>query len=816
MAVLAAPGVTGRRVTQRRDGRMRRAVGGRLVLAWLALSWEFVWPAVWPATLVLGGFLVLSLIGLWSWLPGWIHAAGLLLFAAAFGASAWRGLRDGAWPSEAEAKRRLERRSGLAHRPLAVLTDRLASGAGDPQSAALWQLHRARARAAIRRLSVGLPEAGLARRDPWALRAVLGLFLVIALAGAGGDGGHRLAAAFKPDFSGPVARPAELEAWLTPPAYTAVPPLFLTARDAESGPLRVPEGSTLLARLSGGRGVPVLDVDGALTPFMVVDASAHQLEHVIDRARRITVIQGQRELRSWDLDIVVDRPPTVALAARPLPTPRQALEITYQASDDYGLTSVKASIRRVSETPAAKAGDDERVEVVLPLAGVKLKQAEETSYHDLTAHPWAGLVVMFKLVATDARDQAGESEEIELVLPQRVFHQPVAKALVEQRRMLSRDPANRDRVAMVLGAISLLPEDYFEDVVVHLALRSAQRRLFGDQRDEAISEVQALLWDTALRLEDGNASLAELELREAQRALLDALARDAPDEEVERLMDRLQRALANYLEALAEQSRRMAERGAPPVDPNGIIMRGDDLQRMIERARALSQMGAREAARRLLSELQSILERLRAGAVGDPSQLAAARAMRGLSELMNKQEDLLDQTFSSFRQGRPESGSSYGSIADRQRALRRALGDVMRQIGEAGFDIPRTFGRAERAMRSAREALDDARPGEAVGPQSEALEQLREGAGEMLRAMLGDGGFFDSELDYAGAEDLARDPFGRISGRGRTADDRRIKIPNESDIQRARRILDELYRRAGQRSRPITERNYIDRLLRRF
>lgn len=795
---------------------MRRAIGRRLVLARIALSWERVWPAVWPATIVLGGFLVLALIGLWSRLPGWLHLAGLVLFAAAFGAGVWRGLRDVAWPSNAEAKRRLERSSGIAHRPLAVLTDRLASGAGDPQSAALWQLHRERARAVIRRLRVGLPAAGLARRDPWAVRAVLGLFLVVALAGAGGDGGRRLVAAFKPDFSGPAARPAELEAWLTPPAYTAVPPLFLTARDAESGPLRIPEGSTLLARLSGGRGAPVLDVDGALTPFVVVDASAHQLEHVVDRARRIAVIQGQRELRSWDLDIVVDRPPTVTLAEQPSPTPRQALKIMYQASDDYGLTLVKASIRRASERAVAKASDDERIEVVLPLAGVKLKQAEETSYHDLTAHPWAGLPVRFKLVATDARNQAGESEEIELVLPQRVFHQPVAKALVEQRRMLSHDPENRDRVAEVLAAISLLPVDYFEDVVVHLALRSAQRRLLVDPRHKAISEVQELLWDTALRLEDGNASLAELELREAQRALLDALARDAPDEEVARLMDRLQRALANYLEALAEQSRRMAERGAPPVDPNGIIMRGDELQRMLDRARALSEMGAREAARRLLSELQSILERLRAGAVGDPSQQAIARAMRGLGELMNKQQDLLDQTFRSFRQGRPESGLSYGSMADRQKAMRRALGEIMRQIGEADLAIPRTFGRAERAMRGAREALDDAQPGEAVGPQSEALEHLREGAGEMLRAMIGEGGFFDGEFDYAGAEELARDPFGRISRRGRTVDDGRVKIPDESDIQRARTILDELYRRAGQRSRPTAERDYIDRLLRRF
>jgi hypothetical protein len=43
-----------------------------------------------------------------------------------------------------------------------------------------------------------------------------------------------------------------------------------------------------------------------------------------------------------------------------------------------------------------------------------------------------------------------------------------------------------------------------------------------------------------------------------------------------------------------------------------------------------------------------------------------------------------------------------------------------------------------------------------------------------------------------------------------------VEIPSESDVQRARRILDELRRRAGERNRPALERDYIDRLLKQF
>ncbi|MBU2090588.1 MAG: DUF4175 domain-containing protein, partial [Alphaproteobacteria bacterium] len=61
-----------------------------------------------------------------------------------------------------------------------------------------------------------------------------------------------------------------------------------------------------------------------------------------------------------------------------------------------------------------------------------------------------------------------------------------------------------------------------------------------------------------------------------------------------------------------------------------------------------------------------------------------------------------------------------------------------------------------------------------------------------------------------------RDPFGRPlnnDGNFATGD---VQVPEEADLQRAREIFDELRRRSGDTSRPGFERDYIDRLLRRF
>jgi CheY-like chemotaxis protein len=59
--------------------------GRRVALARAAAAVEVVWPALWPAIAIVGLFLVVSLFGIWAWLPGWLHAFGLFSFAGALG-----------------------------------------------------------------------------------------------------------------------------------------------------------------------------------------------------------------------------------------------------------------------------------------------------------------------------------------------------------------------------------------------------------------------------------------------------------------------------------------------------------------------------------------------------------------------------------------------------------------------------------------------------------------------------------------------------------------------------------------------------------
>ena len=393
-----------------------------------------------------------------------------------------------------------------------------------------------------------------------------------------------------------------------------------------------------------------------------------------------------------------------------------------------------------------------------------------------------------------------------------------------------------------MSSISIAPESYRDDIVVFMGLRIASSRLRFARTPDVVDEVARLLWDLALKIEEGRLSMAEREMRELQKQLMDALARDAPDAELDRLMDQLQEAMQRYLQALAEQAQRMAEQGFEPMpyDPNAQVMEGQEIQRMLERARELAKLGAKDAAREMLSQLQQMLENLQAGRMMQmpPEMRGTDRAIRELGDLMRDQQKLLDETFrrspeggpiprpgqrgqpgdrgGQGRRGRPMPGGGDPTIAEMtagQEALRRRLGEIMRRLGEGLGEIPGALGRAERAMRDARESLGGGEAGPASDFQGQAIDQMAEGMrglAQELARQLGSGQGEDTVL--GGGEE---DPLGRPSARG-GMDTSTVHIPEKADLQRTRAILDELRRRAGQQHRPRLERQYIDRLLDQF
>src|SRR5216684_8196948 len=343
----------------------KRRFTARLRLARAALVWERAWPALWPVLFVLGVFVVAALFDVLPSLPGEAHTGVLALFAlAAAGALLWgwrlAGLR--AWPDTVAARRRIEQASGLPHRPLEALADRPSAPLDGPASV-LWAAHQRRMAEAVRRLRVGWPVAGLARHDPWGVRSVLAILLLLGVVDAGADWRDRVARAFTPAFDGgPAAIAASFDLWLTPPEYTGLAPQFLRTGDSET--VQVASGSTLLAQVHGGSAVPRLAIDGDTSDFAALDKQNFRFEATLASGKLLTLSQGGTVLGRWPIAIIPDNPPTIAFAQPPKATPRAALRLEYQASDDYGVEGAKAVVRREGGSP------EDAIELELPLPGL--------------------------------------------------------------------------------------------------------------------------------------------------------------------------------------------------------------------------------------------------------------------------------------------------------------------------------------------------------------------------------------------------------------------------------------------------------------
>src|SRR5262249_2474409 len=147
-------------------------------------------------------------------------------------------------------------------------------------------------------------------------------------------------------LGGPPPLPPRLDAWINPPSYTGQAPVLVTREGAGPVQLRAPVGSTLLARVHGGRGVPELTLEGRTTPFQSIDPQNHQPATELRIGGRMSVTQNGKELGSWPLEIIPDLPPTVALTKEPGATNRAALRLDYEAKDDYGLAKVVARLVR--------------------------------------------------------------------------------------------------------------------------------------------------------------------------------------------------------------------------------------------------------------------------------------------------------------------------------------------------------------------------------------------------------------------------------------------------------------------------------------
>ncbi|MBV8850492.1 MAG: TIGR02302 family protein, partial [Methylobacteriaceae bacterium] len=674
--------------------------------------------------------------------------------------------------------------------------------------------------------------------------------------------------------SGPGVR---VDAWIDPPPYTGKPPVMLQmGRTMESaahaGGLSAPVGSTVVIRASDP-GAVAIETQGALEPVekptegKPAGAAARQVAGETRLALKgdahLVMRQGGNVLGAFDIAAIPDRPPTIELKEQPKPNVRGTLSLAYKIEDDYGVIGAEARfdnpILRDKPVTGRHLTEPPHVGLALPSGPGGLGEATTTA--DLSENAWAGARVTMTLHARDEGNNEGASEPIEILLPQRPFVKPLARALVEQRRNLVLAPDERARVEGSLEALVIAPDKFGTNAGVYLGLHSALYRLKRARTDPELLAVADYLWEMALRIEDGDLSDAERDLRAAQQQLREALQRGATDEEIKKLTENLRAALDKFLQELAERMAReqqgdqqQADRNAPR---NNRTVTPQDLKSMLDRLEDMAKNGSMAEAQRMLDQLQNILENLQTAKRRNQQNSASremSKALDELDKLTREQQELRDQTYRKGlrdrqagrdrRQGQQQdrqaqrqrqqrgqqqqgqqgqqqqdqnaqgdgdqdeqdadNGPSEQDLQQRQQQLRDRLAELQKrmkglgQSGESGLDD------AEDAMKDAEQQLGKGQSGrgQAVDSQGRALEALRRGAQQLAQRMQQQGeGDPMADADDDGGETPDGQP--RQANRDNRADP--LGRPMASDPYNPRSRYDPLGAPPAQRAQRVLE-----------
>lgn len=727
--------------------------------------------------------LILALVGAGGWIVDALGLAGLA-------ASAWYARRAFRAPEPAAIDRRIERDSGLAHRPIAALEDRPAPIEG--AAAPLWTAYRARLDRAIEGAKVGVPAPDFASHDPFALRALLLLGLVAAWIAAGPQAGSRLAEmlAMPRLFAGPAL---SVQAWITPPRWTGRAPRLIGAHDRLVHALT---GASLSLIVTGaGDRAPAAWIGGKSLGFARLDRGSYRATRPLLASTRVVVGPFWHRIARFRIDVAAAAAPRIGFTIPPHADGKR-IDLSWRAESRYGLRSLALRYRPIS---APQAG----AKSAALAHGKRLAGAARL---DLLASPYAGLGATGRLVAVSPADLTGRSAPAQFTLPMPHLVNRTAQALEAVRRALALTPMLRPALAQTLVATGRAPPG-----PVTPGTAKAIRRFAAAFAAGTVTHPEAPLWTLVRRAEQGIAYRSARQLDAARRALEQALARALAGQpetarQLRALLDRLNQASQAHLSALARQG--MARNQSPrPMAMSAI----DRLARRIAREAAAGQTAR---ARRDMERLRRMLNRLQSARPMSAAQAAAQQAERksaqALSRLMRRESRLMDRT---ARRGPPPMGNSAGqkpgphsqALARQQQGLRMSLQATQQAMAQAGLPAMAQLGAGKSAMAGAEAHLRAGDRAGAMPAERAAIVALQQAAGALQSMRLGHG-------NAGGPVGLGRQAAGG-HGRFGTQDRGVLSLGRAGADSEARRIENDLIRRDARPGLPAPAHHYYHRLL---
>lgn len=819
----------------------------RRLFARYIILFEILWLEFCLPLLPLCLFICLALVNLPHWL-GW--QAHLLLLTITGVATVWllcSRLSDVEIPDGGAVDRRLEKFSGLSHQPLAVLSDQPAMASSS--SNLLWDIHKKRSLVRAEHLRLNYPRPDLASRDIFSFRFALLLGTVACAVIANTEIPDRLYSAINPFlFIAPSSSVIFLHAWILPPAYTHTAPTFLRASDKSAV---APVGSRLLVNLPAAAAVPSLSINGGSRSFDLLDGRNLEANVPLTESGLAGVKSGGISIASWALEITPDLSPSVSwLDNFQIQQRGRQIWIGWQAYDDYGVIRLEANFRlydRPTSSPLV-------VPVSLPSSSPKSTRG--ISRIDLTAHPWAGLRVLVRLVGYDALQQTGCSGARVLYLPERRFNQPVTRLLIAARKTLSLHPDDRTDAVAILDRIIQDPSPFAGDLGSFSVVVGIYYELVRDHSSGAVTEAQDMMWRLALHIDEEQGLQTVRLLRDAVQAARDALEIGASSNayktklELPTVLDQLRRAMQGGTE-----TPRGKESKKDIADAEKTRRFRTDIETAIRRIRHAAENAQMSEVRQQLAEIDKMIDRLQTHGLvrGNKGPISIDRDNQwpnaAAQDLIVRERVLLDHSARHARQAL--SRTSFARDEQVQRVLQRAVGKLDKMLTDSIGNTPSDLEQAYQSMREAAKLLKSGNYVPARTEQSRAISALQTvdnelgkqgsatrhqsaddgsglrgkdaqrnddrgsgvGAGEVVPSSSPNDGlggpFYKSDLE------ISPDPLGRPNQWMRESHETNV-LMGQGLSARIDALEKELRRRSSDQQRASQELNYIHRLLEKY
>ena len=757
------------------------------------------------------------LFGVWSFFGAVWHTFIILFYTLIFTLVLNQLIKNIKYHNRKKTLLWIESKNFKITTPLTALED---SPANINYNKQIWYLHKSSVRANLRNINFILPNLSFTKYDPLYIRYLLFLFLSLAIFWSYKTNKMHENILGWTNFSTYINQDNyfDLKVWYKPPEYTKLEEKLLPIVK-KNETIRVQEIVPIKSELkvfikSNKKNFSV--VEGNKTLEVKKNAkNNYELSLLLDKDKNVIINHENKENVVFDLSVVKDERPKIEVLSAPNVVNESSLSFVSKTTDDYG---IKKIILNINRPLSFKHFEEEHLSFNLYLNEVmqqNTKLVESYFYKYLADIIWAGSDTYIEIIALDFINQSTKFSD-RIKIPKKIFNNKTANAILKIREKLAKNKitksAGKEDFTQLFNTNKYLLKDNNIRVIYKETLN-----LFNDTEIIKFSLKNELfnnLYSLAKVIDDGSFYQAKKNLEQVEQSLFDTVKQN----DAEKVSTNVKK-LKEKIESLLDLENNLDKNNLKNLNSENIK---DEIEELAKQIEDLLKTGTKEGVDEKMQKLKQLSESIK-----NPNnnkelidkQIKKQEFINKLSELLNEQEKVMEETFNrAAERGKFEQsseGSGGKSPKEKQEELRNTLGNVIREIGASENEIPQDLGRADRAMRQASRDLENGRPDEASNAQGRAVEMIQRSINKINSKE-----FMSKSTEFAdkGKENINNKEKEfladnqNIEYQGTSAGGT-IELSSKKNIKNASKIADELYNRFNEEDRSLKDKEYIKNLL---